>query len=134
MAAIRDDGGNTHYTRSRDIFDDAVSTLTLSKSLINNVDGEKLGVLAIRLNQEPSMDILNAAYSTLPGRKWIMDNEGQQITNEREAVNPQTLANVAPDSINRRPFSICLTAKGGISAARWATPRGFWFMKCAIAI
>ena len=104
MAAIRDDGGNTHYTRSRDIFDDAVSTLTLSKSLINNVDGEKLGVLAIRLNQEPSMDILNAAYSTLPGRKWIMDNEGQQITNEREAVNPQTLVNVAPRLNKQTPY------------------------------
>lgn len=103
-SATRDDFDSAHYTSSRDIFDNGSSTLTISKSLVNDVDGEKLGVLAVRLNQESSSNILGSARPPLPGQKWIMDGHGQQVAYERDNINPQTLAEVALKLNKSPPF------------------------------
>lgn len=93
--ATRDDFDSAHYTSSRDIFDNGSSTLTISKSLANSVDGEKIGVLAIRLNEESTSMILSSARPPLPGQKWIMDGHGQQVASERGKISPLVLSEVA---------------------------------------
>lgn len=93
--ATRDDFDSAHYTSSRDIFDNGISTLTISKSLANSVDGEKIGVLAIRLNEESTSTILSSARPPLPGQKWIMDGHGELVANEKEKISPLVLSEVA---------------------------------------
>ncbi|WP_347291303.1 diguanylate cyclase [Kluyvera georgiana] len=102
--AIRDDFDSTHYTSSRDIFDNGISTLTLSKSLVNGKDGKKLGVLAVRLNQESTTDILNSARAPLPGKKWLTDVNGKLIASEDGAINPLALAEVARRQNHPNPY------------------------------
>lgn len=102
--AIRDDFDSTHYTSSRDIFDNGISTLTLSKALINGDDGKKLGVLAVRLNRESTTDILSSARSPLPGKKWITDVNGKLIASEDGAINPLALAEVARRQNHPNPY------------------------------
>ncbi|WP_156315607.1 sensor domain-containing diguanylate cyclase [Kluyvera genomosp. 1] len=102
--ATRDDFDSAHYTSSHDIFDNGSSTLTISKSLVNSIDGEKLGVLAIRLNEESSSNILGSAHPPLPGQKWIMDANGQQVASERGKINPVLLADVAQRLHKSSPF------------------------------
>ncbi|BBR58339.1 sensor domain-containing diguanylate cyclase [Klebsiella sp. WP7-S18-CRE-02] len=102
--AMRDDFDSAHYTSSSDIFDNGSRTLTISKSLVDNDDGEKIGVLAVRLNRASTADILNAAVPPLPGQKWIMDGEGQQIASDRGAISPAVLAEVSVKLHKSSPF------------------------------
>lgn len=90
--AAKDDFDSAHYTHSQDIFYDGTQTLTISKSLVNGEDGEKVGVMAIRLNKKSSESILNSASSPLPGQTWIIDTKGQLVASEKGTLSLQTVA------------------------------------------
>ena len=92
--AVRDEFDNAHYTNGEDIFDNNHKTLTISKSLVNSEDGEKAGVLAIRLNLDASKYILDTAHPPLTGRTWIVDKNGQQIASVAGNIDPQLLRTV----------------------------------------
>lgn len=95
--AINDDFNNLHFTSSRDALDNGSGTLTISKPLINNHDGEKIGVLAIRLNQDSTDNIINSAHSPLPGQKWIMTQTGQLVAGEKNNINQDLLDKIKPN-------------------------------------
>lgn len=102
--ATHDDFDSAHYTSSRDIFENGSKTLTISKSLVNENDGTKRGVLAVRLNQESSADILSDARAPLPGQKWIMDGHGQMIACDKGDISSLTLAEISVKFDNSDPW------------------------------
>lgn len=102
--AHHDGFDNVHYTSSQDIFENGHKTLTLSKSLVNNEDGEKVGVLAIRLNIDASEYGLNTVYSPLSGRTWLIDSNGQQVESVNGEINPLALNALADQTDQKHAF------------------------------
>lgn len=99
--ALHDDAENIHYTSSQDIFEDGHKTLTLSKALVSSADGEKMGVLAIRLNTDSSEYMLNTTYSPLLGRTWLIDAHGQQVDSMNGEISPLALKALT-EQINKK--------------------------------
>lgn len=90
-----EDSDEAHFSISRDPFANKERVITISLPIINGSDGSNNGVLALNLDVDKSIDILNNALPPMKSRTFVMTRDGELILNPGYPIAPDKLKAIA---------------------------------------
>lgn len=90
-----EDSDEAHFSVSKDPFANKERVITISRPLINGTDGSNNGVLALNLDIDKSVEILNDALPPMKSRTFVMTREGEMVINPGYPIEPAKLKALA---------------------------------------
>lgn len=90
-----EDSDEAHLSITKDVFANDEQVITLSLPIINSSDGSNSGVLALNLDIDKSIDILNNAFPPMKSRTFVMTREGEMVLNPGYPIEPVKLKALA---------------------------------------
>ncbi|MEB7544925.1 sensor domain-containing diguanylate cyclase [Enterobacter huaxiensis] len=90
-----EDSDEAHFSISRDPFANKERVITISLPVINGTDGSNNGVLALNLDIDKSIDILNNALPPMKSRTFVMTRDGELVMNPGYPIEPAKLKALA---------------------------------------
>jgi len=90
-----EDSDEAHFTISRDPFANKERVITISLPVINGTDGSNNGVLALNLDIDKSIEILNNIVPPTKSRTFVMNRDGEMVINPGYPIDPEKLKALA---------------------------------------
>lgn len=90
-----EDSDEAHFSISKDPFANRERVITISLPVINGSDGSNSGVLALNLDLDKSIEILNIALPPTKSRTFVMTREGEMVINPGYPIEPAKLKALA---------------------------------------
>lgn len=91
-----------HYTISRDILAKKERAITISLPVINGTDGSNDGVLALNLDIDKSIEILDTLLPPTKSRTFVMNRNGEMVINPGNPIAPEKLKALARNALDYR--------------------------------